>query len=61
MFTEFRSIVGFIYIFLCENLTGWYSHVPFKPFEMTFILFPSLKLFLSRFKGLYKQKLKHLI
>lgn len=54
MFTEFRSILGLIYLFLYENLTGWYSHAPFKPFEITFILFLSLKLFLSQFEGLYK-------
>lgn len=54
MFTAFRSIVGFIYLFLYENLTGWYSHVPFKPFEMTFLLFLSLKLLLSPFMGLYE-------
>lgn len=54
MFTAFRNTVRFICLFLYENLTGWYSHVPFKPFEMTFLLFLSLKLFLSRFMGLYK-------
>lgn len=53
MFTVFRSIVGFIYLFWYEN-TGWYSHVPFKPFEMTFLLFLLLKLFLSQIMGLYK-------
>lgn len=30
----FRSTGGFICLFFYENLTGWYSHVPFKPFEM---------------------------
>lgn len=34
MFTVFRSIVGFICLFFYGNLTGWYSHVPFKSFEM---------------------------
>lgn len=48
-----------MYFFLYENLTGWYSYVLLKPFEITFLLFLSLKVFLSWFMGLYKQKLKH--
>lgn len=58
MFTGLRSIVGFGGFFV------WKSHwlvfpCHFKPFEITFLLFLSLKQFLSWLVRLCKQKLKH--